>query len=1326
MSDDNQQINYSMNKLFTFALLAAFSSNVVEAQILKYGAEAGEAAPDTVNWYGNWVDAGGEIKFDDKDAATGNGAIYVNTPEEAGAAQDWERVLKFDGLQIKPNTNYRVRVSAKASENAIIGLALMCGDENCDMPFVLPTANGYYSQKKDVTGFDEIGYNTRSAIFRYTTDAYQQEIYPRVKADDPNPLGSNRFLRVTVKSVGEYHIDDIIVEEASIASCYNNFEAIKVDFGFNTNIADLAKANGGSLSLPTSCAKVTINGNEVEPYAVELHADGYLYIFPDVDEIEEDAVVTVSFDASNSGIVYSGSETPGDGTPVPSFANESSFIDWNIDATSSIMDAAKLVSCTPEDGSFELDEDTDEFTFTFDKDICLTGNNAPQAYIEGSEIKGKVALTIKEDGSEFGSTVTFVYNGGRLSKGIYQVTVKHVTTAQGSEAYEEFTTSFETGKVSVATIEYSDYETIDVKGENGNHSENWTSYFNGEEVVPAGSGIRMFDFPESGAYKKGFYLSQRDAESGTALTYGEKADAPLYLPSGDVQINILASAWQGNSGNFLYELINESGDVVKTGNGVADVHQPDQGTPANNISKISFNVEGCKPGNYVLRLTTNSGSYGNAIIVWGLDIKTYEIGQGETAENQLAVDGSFAGVVNDGTPDEGDGWTVYELRDGVATAVEKGKTTAIGQRARFFTYSNVPNLPVAYYNRNMGGNAETSYYMTYGEEEAGEPALELEEARYNFSWYCVNWKGDNNKYTFQIIDVENNNEVVYSREDIITVNVNGNRDTSVEPTKIDFSYTPKHSGRYMLKWFMEGESSLGNIKVEQMGSLAVYWHTQLNNAVAAAEAELASSSGDQYAGPTRDALENAINEAKTVTYHTGREYTEKMNELEQYVKDMAARRKALADYDTAYGNLSNQVTTMEGTKFEALDSYKTALNYVNQYAGVEGYTIDTDELLPLVSEMQTIYNLNNNLKADNTGVAVLVDQVNKLANAYIAIDEINNPGESLAFIDDYVVKAQDETVSDDQELASILKKMVTGALYKAIDKGYKFEALEYPDEEPSEDNPYVPSTLDLSGFIRNSVFYTLTAKNQPETQSQSDGTCPGWEFNAPNGYAADWGWGGWSGNNQPVEPLNLTNSQAGTRWGQSFEVFQTIAELPVGIYSIGGDCCDRSYVGSSNTLDEGVTTPSYIYVKQAGQDELQKPFEVTNIGQYYGMTETLIDDVTINPVDGGNTGKVTLGAQVIFFGEAESTSDRGGFAAFDNAKLKMSAKHPSFDYAAAAKKIDEELANDIKLVDNSDANIVKTQYFDLNGRKVANAKGVLIRIDTMSDGSQRVNKVLRR
>ena len=1311
-----------MNKLFTFAFVAAFSSNIVEAQVLKYGAEAGETAPDTVNWYGNWQDAGGQIEFGNKDAATGDGAIYVYTPEEAGAAQDWERVLKFDGLTIKPNTNYRVRVTAKAGEGAIVGLALMCGDENCDMPFVLPTANGYYSQKRDVTGFNDGEYKTKAALFHYISDEYQQQIYPNVKTDDPNPLGANRFLRLTVKSVGEYFIDDVIVEEALIAACYNNAEAIKVDFGFNTNIAALAKANGGVLSLDPSCAKVTADGAELAIMAVELKADGYLYIFPD-DEIRDDAVVTVSFDASNSGITYSGAETPGDGIEVPSFTDEASYLDWDINAVSVIWEEPKLVSCNPADGSFELDEDTNEFSFTFDKDIYVSGKNAPVAYIQGGDIKNPKQLTLKETETELGRTVTFVYSGPELRKDQYKVVVSDVQSSVGVDALTDFQIMFETGKVAVAGIEYTDIESIDVKGENGNHSENWTSYYNDEEIVPAGSGIRMFDFPADGTYKKGFYLSQRDATDGigTALSYGEKEDAPFNLPEGDVQITVIASAWQGNSGNFLYELFDEAGNVVRSGNGTADVHQPDQGTPANAASKISFNVEGCKAGKYVLRLSTKNGGYGNAIIVWGLDVKTYEIGQGETADNQLLVDGSFAGVGNDCTPDEGAGWTIYEIRNGETVPCEKGSSNAIGQRARFFAYSNVPNLPVAYYNRNMGGNAETSYYMTYGEttEPANEPELILDEVRYNFSWYCVNWKGDNNLYKFQIIDVEEGT-VVYEREDVISANLNGSRDAAVEPTKIEFAWTPARLGQYMLKWFMDGESSLGNIKVEQMGSMAVFWHTQLNNAIAAAEEELAAATDEQYAGATRTALAEAINEAKTVTYHTGEEYTQAMNRLEQYVKDMAARRKALTDYQTAYNNLENQTTNMLDTKYAKLDSYKQATEYVEKYAGVEGYTIENDVLLPLVSDMQTLYTLNTNLMANNNGVVLLTDQVVKLANAYVKLDEFINGDESMAIFDDIVIEATDNTVTDDQELAATLKKMVTVALYKAIDKGYEFKDLEFPDEEWSVDNDYVPSALDLSGFIRNSVFYSVLPqdKPQPTTQADSDGSIPGWIFNAPNGYAADWGWGGWSGTNQPVAPVNIADSQAGTRWGTDFEVFQILDEIPVGIYNMGGEVCDRSHVGESNTLEEGYETLSYLYVKQAGADEIQKTFDISNIGQYYGNTETLIEGITVEPGENGVTGKVTLGAVC----DVDAS-----FAAINNAKIKMSAKHPTFDYAAAANKIEKEIADDIKVVENATAATpVQTQYFDLNGRKVANAKGILIRIDTMSDGTQRTSKVLRR
>lgn len=1306
-----------MNKLFTFAFLAAFSSSVVEAQVLKYGAEAGETAPSTVNWYDSWKDAGGQIEFGNSDAATGSGAIYVNTPEEAGAAQDWERVLKFDGLKIKANTNYRVRFSAKAASNAVVGLALMCGDENCDMPFVLPTANGYYSQKKDVTGFNEVDYKTKAAIFRYTTDEYQQKIYPSVKADDPNPLGANRFLRLTVKSVGEYLIDDVIVEEAPIAACYNSTEAIKVDFGFPTNIAQLAKANAGVVSLDPSCAKLKVNGAEVEIEAVELKSDGYLYIFP-AAEIEDGAAILVSFDATNSGIKYSGDQTPGDGLDVPSFTDEVSYADDDITEISSIWEDPKLVSSTPKDGSFELDEDTDEFSFTFDKDIFISGKNAPVAMLSGGNLKKGVELVLKETGAETGRTVTFTYNA-KLPKGSYSVKVSGVQSSKEVDALGDIAIIFETGKVAVAEIEYTDIESIDIKGDNDGQPTNWNSYFNDE---PATGGVRVFDFSAEGKYTKGYYLSQRDAENGTALTYGENPDAPLELPKGDVQLNILASAWQGNTGNFAYELLNAEGEVVKSGNGTAEIHQSDRGIIANDVSIIPIQIENCKPGTYVLRLSTKSGGYGNAIIVWGLDIKTYEVGQGETADNQLVVDGSFAGIVNDGAPNQGSGFTIYEIVNGEVVPIQKGAETGIGQRARVFTFANIPTMPAVYYNRNMGGNAETSYYMTYGEtsEQAGEEALYLDEVRYNFSWYAANWKGTGNKYSFQIIDVEEGNEIVYSREDIIDVNVNGSRDAAIEPVKIDFAWTAPHYGQYMLKWFMEGESMVGNIKVEQMGSMAVFWHTQLNNAIKLAEDELASATGDQYAGATRDALEGAIKEAKTVTYHTGEEYTEAMKRLEQYVKDMAARRKALSDYDAALADLTSQTEGMKDTKYEKLDSYKKAVGYVEKYAEVAGYTIENDVLVPLVSDMQTLNTLNKNLMANNNGVVLLTDQVVRLANTYVKLDEIVNGDESMAIIDDMVLAATEETVTDDQKLAKALKTMVTAALYKAIDKGYNFEELEFPDEEPSEDNILIPSSLDLTGFIQNSVFYSVLPidKPQPTTQEESNGSMPGWEFNAPNGYAADWGWGGWSGTNQPVGPVNIADSQAGTRWATDFEVYQILKDLPVGIYSMGGEVCDRSHVNSDNVLEDGAETLSYLYVKQAGKDELQKTFDISNIGQYYGNTETLIEDITVEPVEGGITGKVTLGAVC---------DVDGSFAAINNAKIKMSAKHPTFDYKAAAAKLEEEISTAIKTVESpANGTIVNSQYFDLNGRKVVNAKGVLIRIDTMSDGSQRSSKVLRR
>ena len=69
-------------------------------------------------------------------------------------------------------------------------------------------------------------------------------------------------------------------------------DAIKVDFGFDTNIPDLVKATGKPrLIYPEGCATVTANGKQVNVYSVEAFADGRFYIFLEEGVSEGDNVV---------------------------------------------------------------------------------------------------------------------------------------------------------------------------------------------------------------------------------------------------------------------------------------------------------------------------------------------------------------------------------------------------------------------------------------------------------------------------------------------------------------------------------------------------------------------------------------------------------------------------------------------------------------------------------------------------------------------------------------------------------------------------------------------------------------------------------------------------------------------------------------------------------------------------------------------------------------------------------------------------------------------------------------------------------------------------
>ena len=120
---------------------------------------------------------------------------------------------------------------------------------------------------------------------------------------------------------------------------------------------------------------MTVNGEEVEVETVELHKNGYMYIYLVGDGIgDESADVKISFNNPEDEayqVKYKGTMAP-EGA-LPSFENESAEFQESIsdEASFNYLDP-QLVTSSPLDGSFALDEQMTEVSFTFDRMVKTT------------------------------------------------------------------------------------------------------------------------------------------------------------------------------------------------------------------------------------------------------------------------------------------------------------------------------------------------------------------------------------------------------------------------------------------------------------------------------------------------------------------------------------------------------------------------------------------------------------------------------------------------------------------------------------------------------------------------------------------------------------------------------------------------------------------------------------------------------------------------------------------------------------------------------------------------------------------------------------------
>lgn len=401
-----------IKRFFTLAMLAG-ACGVANAQVVAtLGFEQGEEGtyvtegalnPGTFGDFVNKKD-GDDWEEDCGDALTGDACFHALNTGDEGATYD--RGFKMNLAPFENNTGYRVSFWIKAdpewedgegvTKQTQLKGQLGVGIENFDCGVTTANWNDYSFDYKNFTGeWQRLSFNS----FFLNMDVQNGAIANRdwIGSSDmgggttyreyyENKFPEKYFAIFNMYSPAEYFLDDIVVEKAEFGDVAYCGKAIRINFGYETNISALASASeDGYAHFDVSNVSVKYGEEELEVLALEGLKDGYLYAFLSDEAAEtlenaDNPAITVSLTTPEE-IIYSGVRRPSADVETElkavSFEDEVAYYNSAVDALASFESAPKLVRTIPETNSFELDAATlENVTIVFDKPIDISSTSA--------------------------------------------------------------------------------------------------------------------------------------------------------------------------------------------------------------------------------------------------------------------------------------------------------------------------------------------------------------------------------------------------------------------------------------------------------------------------------------------------------------------------------------------------------------------------------------------------------------------------------------------------------------------------------------------------------------------------------------------------------------------------------------------------------------------------------------------------------------------------------------------------------------------------------------------------------------------------------------
>ena len=485
-----------------------------------------------------------------------------------------------------------------------------------------------------------------------------------------------------VSDYTEFMVDNLSLTKSWIAGCEYDKDKMRVDFGYKTNLGDLAKAayeknkidavevvNTNNKYVDVWGQKADDSWERVPINSIEYHGDGYMYLFTPSKKINGVDVkvqfkdykqVLVTFrnpvDQPELALKYTGkgtSATEGfpmaidtvwvkNGKIVPNFYNELAVPNPTIfDGVYSMKELPPVMQVLPyEDGSFGLDPATKELKFKFSREVDMDD--------KGEDSKKLIVYVGEEvwepSWSAADSMVTIKRPAGKTTPLSGDVKIEFVQVyGLGTAQANDMVVNYHFGSYVRKPNTFS--KLTNWKSEVTGTSRPYpTSIYihSGTDAFKKGDGANspgkcgLYNMNGEGQYDCGFYLSSR-TNGATGNLYSIET-----LAAGEYTLAFRALGWGAKNKRLVVKIFAKpEGDIVDGDekgfavlNGIADktvigeqktwdASITSAGDWPEGYADLSYSFTIATAGTYVLEfMTDGSGNY-EGVIFSNYSIKSY-------------------------------------------------------------------------------------------------------------------------------------------------------------------------------------------------------------------------------------------------------------------------------------------------------------------------------------------------------------------------------------------------------------------------------------------------------------------------------------------------------------------------------------------------------------------------------------------------------------------------------------------------------------------------------------------------------------------------------